>query len=229
MGNHILIVEDDENLRHSLADNLEMEGYQVTSFALVKDSKAWFNDNSVDLAIIDIMLPDGDGYELSRWLRLKHDLLILMLTARSLEKDVIEGFISGADDYVSKPYRLNELLLRIKALLRRRQPMIQGNYSQLNKLVINWQLREIKNGQHCIHLTKTAFDILSYLFKKMNNTCSREEILDEVWGKDIYVDNRTIDNFISNLKKQLCFTAESEYQIKTVRGIGYSLVKANRV
>ena len=224
MENHILIVEDDDNLRHSLADNLEIEGYQVTSFGLIEESRQWLSTNQVDLVVLDIMLPDGDGYELSKWLMSYCDTLILMLTARSLEKDVIEGFISGADDYISKPYRINELLLRIKALLRRKKKTATTKHTTMNGCSINWQHREVMSNGKPIHLTKTAFDILNYLYQKLDTPCSREEILDDVWGKNVYVDNRTIDNFIYNLKKQLKFTSNSQYQIKTIRGIGYSLI-----
>ncbi|WP_158969479.1 response regulator transcription factor [Paraglaciecola sp. L3A3] len=223
MENHILIIEDDDNLRDSLVDNLEIEGYQVHSFALIEAGRQWLSNNNVDLVILDIMLPDGDGYELAKWIRTHCDVLILMLTARSLEKDVVEGFISGADDYVSKPYRVNELLLRIKALLRRKSKTSIAQVTMINDYSVNWQLRKIQHNEKDIHLTKTAFDILSYLFEHMNTTCSREQILDAVWGENVYVDNRTIDNFIYNLKKQLALTNGTQHQIKTIRGIGYSL------
>lgn len=224
MANSILIVEDDDNLRNSLVDNLEIEGYRVFSFALIEESRQWLSANTADLVVLDIMLPDGNGYELARWIRLHCDVLILMLTARSLEKDVVEGFIAGTDDYVSKPYRINELLLRIKALLRRKTPTSNVATTSINGFEVNWQLREVRKENKEIHLTKTAFDILHFLFSHQNNTCSRDDILDAVWGKDVYVDNRTVDNFIYNLKKQLSFTQPSDYMIKTIRGVGYSLV-----
>lgn len=224
MAHNILIVEDDDNLRNSLADNLEIEGYQVISFALIEESRQWLSENTVDLVVLDIMLPDGDGYELARWIRLHCDVLILMLTARSLEKDVVEGFIAGTDDYVSKPYRINELLLRIKALLRRKPVISVVQTTSINGFDVNWQLRAVQKEGKEIHLTKTAFDILQFLFTHQNNTCSRDDILNAVWGENVYVDNRTVDNFIYNLKKQLAFTQESKQQIKTIRGVGYCLV-----
>ncbi|WP_444997352.1 response regulator transcription factor [Aliikangiella sp. IMCC44359] len=219
----ILVVEDDDNLRETLADNLELEGYQVESCSLVQEAQSFLTKNHVDLAVLDIMLPDGNGNDLCRWIRKKSDMLILMLTARNLEKDVIAGFISGTDDYVSKPYRASELILRIKALLRRKTPAHTNKQMLINGFMVNWELREVFDNDIKVHLTKTAFDIFLYLFNHINEACSRESILDAVWGKDIYVDNRTIDNFVSNLKKQLKLTDNSDYQIKTIRGIGYSL------
>ena len=221
----IAIVEDDENLRLALADNLELEGYSVTAFSTIESARKYLSAHKVDLAILDVMLPDGNGFELCQALRSESDILILMLTALSMENDVIEGFVSGADDYLSKPYRTSELLLRIKALLNRKRAISTVNQSQINGFVINWPLREITLDGAPIHLTKTAFDILQFLFNNLNKTCSRDMIPDAVWGKDVYVDNRTVDNFISQLKKSLHFNQQSDFQIKTIRGIGYSLVK----
>ena len=227
MPEHILIVEDDDNLRETLADNLELEGYQIFAVADVAQAKQFLANNKVDLILLDIMLPDGNGYELSRWIRENADVLILMLTARNLEKDVVEGFISGADDYVSKPYRSSELLLRIKALLRRRNGTLAIKQSNINGFVVNWNSRTINGNGSSLHLTKTAFDILCFLFKNLNQPCSRDDILDAVWGKDVYVDNRTVDNFVSNLKKQLNLVEGEDFQIRTIRGVGYSLIGAN--
>lgn len=225
MPNRLLLVEDDENLRTTLADNLELEGYEVVECALVEQAKDWLSANSADLVVLDIMLPDGDGYQLCQWIRQRADVLVLMLTARNLEKDVVEGFDAGADDYVSKPYRSAELLARIKALLRRKQTPITRNLTTINGFDVDWQLRQVTRQSRVVHLTKTAFDILAHLFANLGSICSREQILDEVWGKNVYVDNRTIDNFVYNLKKQMAFGDGPDYQIKTVRGVGYSLVK----
>jgi DNA-binding response OmpR family regulator len=161
-------------------------------------------------------------------------VLVLLLTARSLEKDVVEGFEVGSDDYVSKPYRSAELLARIKALLRRKQTPIHRNVTTMNGFQIDRQLRQITflqehQQEQFVYLTETNFDILAHLFAQLGNICSREQILDAVWGKDVYVDNRTIDNFVYNLKKQLKLGVGPDYQIKTVRGVGYSLVCVWRV
>ncbi len=225
MNKKILIIEDDDNLRTTLSDNLQLEGYCVESCALVKQAQQFLTTNTFDLIILDIMLPDGNGYNLCKWIREKTDVFILMLTARSLEKDVIEGFISGADDYLSKPYRSTELFLRIKALLKRKTHEFKLENSDINGFNINWNLRTIKANDEHIHLTKTAFDILQFLHLHINLACSREDILNAVWGKDVYVANRTVDNFVSNLKKQLNLWDGENFHIKTIRGIGYSLIK----
>lgn len=242
MNHHILLIEDDLHLQEALADNLVLEGFTVSTADTVAKAKQAFQKSHFDLIILDIMLPDGSGYDFSRWIRSSADTLILMLSARTLEKDIVEGFISGCDDYVNKPYRINELLLRIKALLRRQyQPKkktkhqvgseqssinnlpSQPTLTYLNNYAINWELREITYNGNLVHLTKTAFDILSYLFKKQNSICSRDAILDAVWGQNVFVDARTVDNFVSNLKKQLQLSNQSSAHIKTVRGIGYYL------
>lgn len=219
------MVEDDNNLRMSLVDNLELEDYSVFSSASVKGSKEILTANNIDLIVLDIMLPDGNGYDLCKWVRKEKDVLIIMLTAKGLEKDLVQGFISGTDDYMSKPYRSTELLLRIKALLRRKISTSTLSKQRINGFNIDWKLRKVTSEHEDIHLTKTAFDILSFLVKNTNKISSRDEILNAVWGIDVFVDNRTIDNFVSNIKKQLNFVEGSDYQIKSVRGIGYSLVK----
>ena len=223
MKKRLLIVEDDENLRSTLADNLELEGFDVSTSASVAEAKLFLTSENVDLIILDIMLPDGNGFELCEWIRQRRDVLILMLTARSLEKDLIKGFVSGTDDYLSKPYRSSELLLRIKALLRRTISTVKKNVDSFNGFKINWEQHSITKDDENIHLTKTAFSIFSYLFNHLNKTCSRDEILNSVWGEDVYVDNRTVDNFVSNLKKSLSLTDGNQYQLRTIRGIGYSL------
>ncbi|PHS16825.1 MAG: DNA-binding response regulator [Kangiella sp.] len=223
MKKRLLIVEDDENLRSTLADNLELEGFDVSTSASVAEAKLFLTSENVDLIILDIMLPDGNGFELCEWIRQRKDVLILMLTARNLEKDLIKGFVSGTDDYLSKPYRSAELLLRIKALLRRTTCTTANSVDSFNGFQINWEQHSITKDSKNIHLTKTAFSIFSYLFSHLNKTCSRDEILNSVWGEDVFVDNRTVDNFVSNLKKSLSLTDGNQYQLKTIRGIGYSL------
>ena len=226
MNNTILVVEDDENLRLALIDNLQLEGYRVHSAATLAHAKDCINQTSIDLCILDIMLPDGNGYHFSQWLRSnKHQTLILMLTARVMESDLEQGFESGADDYVNKPYRLKELLLRIKALLRRAGDTQLTEITSINGFDVTWSARQIKREGKTIHLTKKEFDLLTFLFSNLNKARSRDDILTEVWGKGLYVDNRTVDNFISSLKKLLNLNGEHEYYIETIRGVGYCLHK----
>jgi DNA-binding response OmpR family regulator len=234
MSYRLLIVEDDQNLRETLADNLELEGFDVLTAGTLAQGKLALERQQIDLMVLDLMLPDGEGFSLCSWAQANHDVLVLMLTARSLEKDVVEGFIAGCDDYVSKPYRAAELMLRIKALLRRKlanedwpgRVKLAPELSELNGYHVNWSLREVSLDGQQLHITKTAFNILEFLYHNKNQCCTRDDILDTVWGKDIYVDNRTVDNFVSQLKKQLQLSGDKSYQIKTIRGLGYSLVSS---
>jgi len=224
MPEHILIVEDDENLRFTLADHLELEGYTVDTAEDVESADRILKEHDFDLILLDIILPDGDGYTLCRQLREHSDVLILMLTARSMAKDVVQGFESGADDYLVKPYRAQELLLRIKALLRRKNTVPSSNTVLVNGYEVDMSLRQVKNNNDLVHLTKKAFDMLEYFLKRQNKACSRDDILDQVWGESVYVDNRTVDNFVSILKKQLALTEGNPFYLKTVRGVGYAMV-----
>lgn len=234
MTETLLIVEDDKNLRETLADNLELEGFDVVTASSIAQGKQVLQNEKVDLVILDIMLPDGEGFSLCEWAQQHVDVLVLMLSARTLEKDIVQGFISGCDDYLSKPYRSAELVLRIRALLRRKgkstyAPNSASTSTDINGFLVNWELREVTKQGDSLHLTKTAFDLLEYMYQHQNNRCSRDDILDNVWGKDVYVDNRTVDNFVSNLKKQLQLSDPQPYRIKTIRGVGYSLVTQNPV
>ncbi len=232
MTKTILVVEDDKNLRLTLADNLEMNDYHVLMAPTLAHARQLLEQNPaprVDLCVLDLMLPDGSGYDLARWMHENYSsCLILMLTARSLHQDIDEGFESGADDYMLKPYRINELLLRIKALLRRAgansdTPNI-SNTVDINGVVVNWAAHTLKREGQEIVLTKKQYDLLAYLYQHLNEVKSRDDILDHVWGEQVCVDNRTVDNFISTLKKLLHLHGDMPYHIKTVRGVGYSLL-----
>ena len=221
---HILVVEDDENLRLALVDNLEDEGHQVREAATVAEAEAALAGGAVDLIILDIMLPDGDGYSLCRRYRAGGGAaMVLMLTARSLEEDVVRGFDVGADDYLAKPYRLRELLARIRALLRRGSASTPAP-SALPGLVIDRDARTVgPAGGGTIELTRTEFDLLVFMVDHPGKALSRELILERVWGGDVVVDPRTVDNFISSLKRKLGWKAGCGYAFRAVRGVGYRL------
>lgn len=223
----ILVVEDEANLRTALRDNLVDEGYAVRVAADGASARKDLAAAPVDLVILDLMLPDTSGYDLARELRAaKNPAMILMLTARTLEEDIVRGFEAGADDYVSKPYRLAELLARVKALVRRGQAL-KGAAPPTDVVTFaGFTLDRSKRTLSAadgglIELTKTEFDLLGYLLDNRDRALSRQEILDGVWGADVVVDGRTIDNFVSNLKKKLKWTASSSFHIRTLRGIGY--------
>jgi DNA-binding response OmpR family regulator len=228
---HILIVEDDENLRMALEDNLEDEGYDVTAVALGKDAIAALMRGGIQLVILDIMLPDTDGYSICRRIRKEEWAVpVLMLTARTLESDLVQGFEAGADDYLAKPYRLRELLMRVKALLRRAG--VEGATSApvdgmifdfgANRLDADSRVVTDAAGREVV-LTRTEFDLLVFLLRQRGKAMSREDILTAAWDPDVRVDPRTVDNFVSSLKKKLGWTKADAYRIKTVRGVGYRM------
>ena len=226
---HILIVEDDENLRLALEDNLEDEGYQVTAVANGKDAITALIRGGIDLVVLDIMLPDTDGYSICRRIRKEGwPPRVLMLTARTLESDLVEGFESGADDYLAKPYRLRELLVRVKALLRRggvEEPSSAPSaVFEFGEYRLDADARTLQNGAgEELGLTRTEFDLLLCLLRQKGKAMSREDILTVAWDPDVKVDPRTVDNFVSSLKKKLGWTKTDNYRIKTVRGVGYRM------
>jgi DNA-binding response OmpR family regulator len=225
----ILIVEDDENLRMALEDNLVDEGYDVLVAKNGAEARKVLLRGDLDLVVLDIMLPDTDGYTLCREIRDKDmPLRVLMLTARSLESDLVQGFDAGADDYLSKPYRLRELLARVGALLRRKLSIepesTRIDRHQLDDITVDLKARIVRAGDgQEVKLTRTELDLLGCLLNNRGRALSREEILAQAWDPDIVVDPRTVDNFVSSIKRKLGWTKQSGYRIKTVRGVGYRM------
>lgn len=224
MSASILLVEDEANLRTALTDNLVDEGYRVEAVPTVAAARAAMAAQRFDLLILDIMLPDGDGYSLCRELRRDGvTSMVLMLTARTLEEDLVRGFEAGAQDYLGKPYRLRELLARVGALVRRTgaAPPEQTTFSGFT---LNTVRRTVTDSRgQAIDLTRTEFDLLAFLLRNSERALTRDEILDAVWGRDVVVDPRTVDNFVSNLKRKLAWSNKSSFAIQTVRGVGYRL------
>jgi len=220
----ILIVEDDAHLRIGLRDNLVDEGYVVAEASNTRDAEVLLGQRAFDLLILDVMLPGEDGYSFCRRLRARGlKSLVLMLTARSLEDDIVRGFDAGAQDYLTKPYRLRELLARVGALVRR----VGGTPAQ----VVTFGGYTLDQGRRTVslpdgtgvELTRTEFDLLAFLLRHRERALPRGEILDAVWGRDVVVDPRTVDNFVSNLKKKLGWTSASGFTIHTIRGVGYRM------
>lgn len=218
----ILVVEDDENLRLALTDNLRDEGYRVTAAATGAAACAELEAGAFDLVILDVMLPDTDGYALCERLRRDgSDARVLMLTARTLEDDLVRGLDAGADDYLKKPYKLKELLARVRALLRRHGAVAPGG-APLTSFRVEREARRVTSADgEEIALTRTELDLLLFFLDHEGRALRRDDILDAVWGREVHVDTRTVDNFVSNLKKKLGWTPESEFHIRTVRGVGY--------
>lgn len=219
----VLIVEDDANLRLALEDNLRDEGYAVQVAATVKAAREALSAGAPDVVVLDLMLPDGDGYALCRELR--RDGLpsrVLMLTARTLEDDLVKGFEAGADDYLAKPYRLRELLARVAALARRAPAAAAETVHRLGAFTVDEATRTVKGAAGEVELTRKEFDLLVCLLRAGERVVSRDDILDAVWGADVVVDTHTVDNFVSSLKKKL---KGPGFELKTVRGVGFRLVR----
>ncbi len=216
MTPRVLVVEDDSSLRLALCDNLDDEGYAVSSAATLADARAALKKSEVDVIVLDLMLPDGDGTALCHELRGRRDpTRILMLTARTLEDDLVKGFEAGADDYLAKPYRLRELLARIAALVRRASTPLATKHT-LGEWEVDEAARTVKNAKGLVELTRKEFDLLVFLLRANDSVATRDAILDAVWG-DVVVDTHTVDNFVGSLKKKL------KLDIKTVRGVGFRL------
>lgn len=225
MINTILIIEDDENLRLTLADILEGESYLVTQAQSLGEARAALEQQSFQLIILDLMLPDGDGYALCKLLREQGNATpVLMLTARSLEDDLVKGFDVGADDYLVKPYRAKELLARVRALLKRETGKLKGvDEFEVNGFQVDRGARTVKDGsKQVLDFTPKELDVFFYLWDNPHRAVSRDQLLERVWGK-VVVDPRTVDNFISSIKKKLSLSMGSAAYIETVRGVGYRL------
>lgn len=220
----VLVVEDDSNLRLALEDNLRDEGYQVAVAATVAEATSALAA-PFDVVVLDLMLPDGDGYALCRALRARgHGGRVLMLTARTLEDDLVKGFEAGADDYLAKPYRLRELLARVAALARRAPSAAPPPSLSLAPFTVDVSRRTVTGPSGELELTRKEFDLLVCLLQAGDRVLTRDEILDRVWGADVVVDSHTVDNFISALKKKLA-APKAAFELKTVRGVGFRLIR----
>ncbi len=225
----ILLVEDDANLRTTLDEVLRDEGLSVATADSVASASALLAAASFDLVILDIMLPDGDGYALCERIRREGKTArVLMLTARTLDGDLERGFEAGADDYLRKPYRLRELLARVKALVRRGDGAAPARSGlTLGALRVDKEARRVLDGDGVeIPLTRTELDLLVLFLEHAGKALTRNEILDRVWGTNVVVDERTVDNFVSSLKKKLRWTPESTFSFRSVRGVGYRLERS---
>lgn len=220
MSARVLVVEDDSTLRLALCDNLEDEGYAVSSAATLAEARKVLGAAAPDVVVLDLMLPDGDGTLLCRELRkARTTARILMLTARTLEDDLVKGFEAGADDYLAKPYRLRELLARIGALARRGATTSPDAKHTLGEWTVDESARTVSDAKGKeVELTRKEFELLVFLIKSGDAVATRDAILDAIWG-DVVVDTHTVDNFISSLKKKL------KLEVKTVRGVGFRLGK----
>ncbi|HEV2999554.1 MAG TPA: response regulator transcription factor [Solirubrobacteraceae bacterium] len=217
----VLVVEDDEDIALALQRSLRMEGYEVRIAAdgeAALDSAGAFHP---DLVVLDLGLPKLDGIEVARRLRADGDVPILMLTARDALESRVEGLDSGADDYLVKPFERQELLARLRALLRRRPP--RGSASMaVGDLTLNPDTHEVRRGARAIELTQREFELLEYLMRNERIVVPRQRLLEEVWGYDPFATTNTIEVFVSNLRRKLESGGEPRL-LHTIRGAGYVL------
>ena len=223
---HILVVEDEDALSTLLQYNLEKEGYEVVVAADGEEALTLVSEKLPDLVVLDWMLPKVSGIEVCRRLRQRSEsrnVPIIMLTARGEESDRIRGLDTGADDYVVKPFAMSELSARIRAVLRRLRPGLAEDRVRCGDLVIDRVAHRVKRSGKEIHLGPTEFRLLDYLMQHPGRVFSREQLLDAVWGSDVYVEARTVDVHIGRLRKALNRDEVEIDPIRTVRSAGYSL------
>ena len=225
MNPNILIVEDEEALTLLLRYNLEAAGYDVESVARGDEADLRLREAVPDLVILDWMLPGVSGIELCRRLRSRPEtrqLPIVMLTARGEESERVRGLSTGADDYVVKPFSVPELPARVAALLRRASPERVADVLGFGDIAIDREKKRVTRGGRPIDLGPTEYRLLEFLMERPGRVFSREQLLDGVWGSDIYIDERTVDVHVGRLRKALNRGDETD-PIRTVRGSGYAL------
>ena len=223
MNPYVLVVEDEDALSTLLEYNLAKEGYQVALAADGEEALIKADEKLPDLVILDWMLPKVSGIEVCRRLRQRpetRNVPIIMLTARGEETDRIRGLDTGADDYVVKPFSMSELTARVRAVLRRIRPGLADDVVRHGDIVVDRVAHRVKRDGREVHLGPTEFRLLDYLMQHPGRVFSREQLLDAVWGSDVYVEARTVDVHVGRLRKAL---GEGPDPIRTVRSAGYSL------
>ena len=225
MKPHILIVEDEEALTLLLRYNLEAEGYEVDTVARGDDADLRLKERLPDMVILDWMLPGVSGIELCRRLRTRPEtrkLPIIMLTARGEESERVRGLTTGADDYIVKPFSVPELSARVRALLRRAIPERVADVLSFGDIEVDREKKRVSRDGRVIDLGPTEYRLLEFLMERPGRVFSREQLLDGVWGSDIYIDERTVDVHVGRLRKAINRGYASD-PIRTVRGSGYAL------
>ena len=225
MQPYILVMEDEDALATLLQYNLEKEGYDVVVAADGEEGLVQIDERQPDLVLLDWMLPKVSGIEVCRRLRGRpetRNLPIIMLTARGEESDRVRGLDTGADDYLTKPFSMVELIARIRAVLRRIRPGLADDRLNHGDIVIDRVAHRVRRSGQEIHLGPTEFRLLDHLMQHPGRVFSREQLLDAVWGSDVYVEARTVDVHVGRLRKALD-VGESANPIRTVRSAGYSL------
>ncbi|KMK67461.1 phosphate regulon transcriptional regulator PhoB [Puniceibacterium sp. IMCC21224] len=221
----VLVVEDEAAQRAVLSYNLEAEGFRVASAENGEEALILVDEENPDIIVLDWMLPNVSGIEVCRQLKSRSEtrnVPVIMLSARSEEVDRVRGLETGADDYVVKPYSVVELMARVRAQLRRIRPAAAGLRLEFDDIMLDAETHRVTRNGEALKLGPTEFRLLSTFMEKPGRVWSREQLLDRVWGRDIYVDTRTVDVHIGRLRKALCQFGGGD-PLRTVRGAGYAL------
>lgn len=221
----VLLVEDEPAQRDILAYNLRAEGYEVRESAQGDEVMAMIDEEAPDIVVLDWMLPGLSGIEICRQIKARaatRTIPVIMLSARSAEADRVRGLETGADDYVVKPYSVVELVARIRTQLRRSRPSATGTVLQFEDIRLNPETHKVFREDVEIALGPTEFRLLTTFMERPGRVWSREQLLDRVWGRDIFVDTRTVDVHIGRLRKSLGKYGGKDH-LRTVRGTGYAL------
>ncbi|WP_164658987.1 phosphate regulon transcriptional regulator PhoB [Tropicibacter sp. Alg240-R139] len=221
----VLVVEDELAQREVLAYNLEAEGFRVSKAENGDEALLLVDEDNPDIIVLDWMMPNLSGIEVCRRLKTRPEtrsIPIIMLSARSEEVDKVRGLETGADDYVVKPYSVVELMARVRTQLRRVRPATVGIRLEFDDIILDAETHKVSRDEKPLKLGPTEFRLLSTFMEKPGRVWSREQLLDRVWGRDIYVDTRTVDVHIGRLRKALTQFGGSD-PVRTVRGAGYAL------
>jgi two-component system phosphate regulon response regulator PhoB len=221
----VLLVEDEPAQREVLSYNLEADGFRVLTADNGEEALMMVAETPPDIIVLDWMMPNVSGIEVCRQLKTRsatRAIPIIMLSARSEEVDRVRGLETGADDYVIKPYSMVELMARVRAQLRRTRPATMGERLEYGDIVLDAETHRVTRREKTLRLGPTEFRLLSTFMEKPGRVWSREQLLDRVWGRDIYVDTRTVDVHIGRLRKALCQHGGDD-PLRTVRGAGYAL------
>ena len=221
----VLVVEDEPAQREVMSYNFEAEGFRVAQASNGEEALMLVEESAPDVIVLDWMLPNVSGIEVCRRLKMRPEtrgVPIIMLSARSEEVDRVRGLETGADDYMIKPYSLVELVARVRTQLRRTRPSVVGLVLTFDDIRLDSETYRVYRGDKVLKLGPTEFRLLTTFMEKPGRVWSREQLLDRVWGRDIYVDTRTVDVHIGRLRKALCAFGGAD-PLRTVRGAGYAL------
>ncbi len=220
----VLIVDDEEHIRELIKFNLKKEGYDTEVAVNGTEALKIIRENKFDLILLDLMLPEIDGLEVCKEIRRNEetsDIPVMMITAKGEEFDKVLGLELGADDYITKPFSIRELMARVKALLRRSNVKKEENIIKFGDVVVNFKTREVTKGTQNVELTLKEFELLKLLIKNKGNILTRELLLDKIWGYEYIGETRTVDVHIRHLRKKIESDDKNPQYIQTIRRVGY--------